>query len=263
MNPYIHLPKVPIVIGRQDFVVSRCRGKKVLHLGCVDSGLLRERFLSAKLMHQKLAEVATELWGIDIDADGISFLRSQGFDNLVVGDVCNLDKIPELQGQRFDVIVASKIIEHLMNPGLFLNAVDKLMIPGHTELIVTVPNAFRVSTLIQLLHGVEYVHPDHNYWFSYATVTNLLKKAGFEIREVYVYSFQSTRIIPESVSKFLVRKNASLAPRRKAESFPSNVWTRAIGYLKSLPRRLIVQVLYRRTPFWGDGIIVIAMKPGK
>jgi hypothetical protein len=28
MNPYISLPKVPIVIGRQDFVVSRCRGKK-------------------------------------------------------------------------------------------------------------------------------------------------------------------------------------------------------------------------------------------
>lgn len=193
MNPYIRLPKVPIVTGRQSFVISRCKGKKVLHLGCVDKGLLYERFSSGELLHQKLAEVSSELWGIDIDEDGISFLRSKGFNNLIVGDVCNLDKIPDLQEHIFDVIVASEIIEHLMNPGLFLEAVKKFMRPGHTELIVTVPNAFRLSTLIQLLHGVEYIHPDHNYWFSYATVTNLLKKAGFEIREVYVYSFEKNQ----------------------------------------------------------------------
>jgi hypothetical protein len=263
MNPYIHLPKVPIVIGRQDFVVLRCRGKKVLHLGCVDSGLLYERFLSKELMHQKLAEVAIELWGIDIDADGISFLRNQGFSNLIVGDVCNLDKIPELQGQLFDVIVASEIIEHLMNPGLFLDAVSKLMIPNHTELIITVPNAFRISTLIHLLRGVEYVHPDHNYWFSYTTVTNLIKKAGFEIREVYVYSFESTKIFPRVSQQIPWKKNAGPAPRPEVESSQSSAWSRVFRYLKSLPRRLVVRVLYRRTPFWGDGIIVIAQKPGK
>jgi predicted SAM-dependent methyltransferase len=263
MNPYISLPKVPIVIGRQDFVVSRCRGKKVLHLGCVDSGSLHERFLRGELMHQKLAEVAAELWGIDIDADGISFLRSQGFDNLVVGDVCSLDKIPEFQERSFDIIVASEIIEHLMNPGLFLNAVEKLMIPGHTELIVTVPNAFRISTLIQLWYGVEYIHPDHNYWFSYATVTGLLRKAGFEIKEIYVYSFESTKILSELVSKFFRRKNTRMTPRLKAESSSFTSRVQIIGYLKLLLRRLVMRVLYKRTPFWGDGIIVFVRKPGK
>ena len=203
MNPYIELPRVPIVIGRQDFVLERCRGKRVLHLGFADKDLFRERFLSGELMHQKLARVTGELWGIDTDVDGVSFLRSQGFDNLIVGDVCNLNNIPELQRQHFDIIVASEIIEHLMNPGLFLEAVKNLMISGDTELIATVPNAFRVSTLLWLLRGVEYVHPDHNYWFSYHTVTNLLRKSGLAIHEVYVYSFE--KILPCRIGKFLGR----------------------------------------------------------
>ena len=263
MNPYVKLPRVPILNGRQDFVIARCKGKRGFHLGCVDSGLLRERLLRGELMHQKLLKVAAELWGIDIDADGISFLRSRGFSNLLVGDVCNLDKIPELQGQRFDVIVASEIIEHLMNPGLSLEAVKNLMIPRHTQLIVTVPNAFRVSTLIHLLRGLEYVHRDHNYWFSYHTVTNLLRKGGFQVEEVYVYTFEPTTIFPHRISKSFVKRAviADVSLGSGARSLPSNRWIRAINYCKSAPRRLFVRLLYKTTPFWGDGIIVICRKP--
>lgn len=263
MNPYIELPKVPILVGRHDFVLERCKGKRVLHLGCIDSGLLQERFSSGELLHQKLAKVATNLWGIDIDADGITFLRNHGFNNLMVGDVCNLDKIPELQNQHFEVIVASELIEHLMNPGLFLEAVKKLMIPGHTELIVTVPNAFRVSSLLQLLDGVEYIHPDHNYWFSYHTITNLLTKGGFEIKEVYVYSFSYPKIFP--LSNLFGKRTSKYTPSSSSETrfLPSSIWARGILYFKSLPRRLFIRFLYKKTPFFGDGVVVVAkiMKP--
>lgn len=259
MNPYIKLPKVPIVVDRHDFVLEHCKGKRVLHLGCVDSGLLPERFFSGVLLHQELAKVADNLWGIDIDADGISFLRRHNFDNLIVGDVCKLDKIPELQDQYFDVIVASELIEHLMNPGLFLEAVKKLMIPGHTELIVTVPNAFRVSTLLQLLHGVEYIHPDHNYWFSYHTITNLLIKSGFEIKEVCVYSFSYPQILPSRLSR-LFGKETKCDPSSTSEmKFPqSSIWTQGIRYFRSIPSRLFIRFLYKKTPFFGDGIAVVA-----
>ncbi|MDH7596427.1 MAG: methyltransferase domain-containing protein [Methanothrix sp.] len=212
-------------------------------------------------MHQQLSTVAAELWGVDVDAEGIAFLRNQGFDHLIVGDVCNLDRIQELQGEVFDVIVASEVLEHLVNPGLFLTAVKNAMVPGRTELIVTVPNAFRVSTLIQLLRGIEYVHPDHNYWFSYATLTGLLKKTGFEIREVYVYSFESAQILPRRIGKFVKRDDSGIAPHVKKSRNRSAVWTQMLGYLRSLPRRLLVGALYRRTPFWADGIIVIATRP--
>ncbi len=261
MNPYIRLPKVPTVHGRQEFILARCRDKRVLHLGCVDAGLLHERFQRGELMHQELTRVASELWGIDIDSEGISFLRSKGFDNVGVGDICELDRIEELQQKSFDAIVASEVIEHLLNPGLFLNSVKAVMIPGKTELIVTVPNAFRVGTLLSLLRGVEYVHPDHNYWFSYHTVTNLLRKCGFEVAQVLVYSFQTSRM-PVGRAQG-ARGNGNQRNQDESELHPTPPYLhhRALAYLRSLPRRLVVSVLYKTTAFWGDGIIIVARVP--
>jgi SAM-dependent methyltransferase len=263
MNPYIRLPKVQVVNGRQELIVNRCRDKKVLHLGCVDVGLLSERFPSGGLLHQQLAAVAGELWGVDIDTDGVSFLRSQGFNNLVVGDICKLDEIEDLKGKHFDIIIASEVIEHLQNPGQFLNEVKTFMRSGKTELIVTLPNAFRIDTLIWLLRGVEYIHPDHNYWFSYHTATNLIRKGGLEIDEVYVYSFQPIGILPKKVRNFFNKKKENGLETIKLETATTPSWSvpflkRASAYFWSLPKRLVVSFLYRRTPFWADGIIIVA-----
>ena len=105
-------------------------------------------------MHQKLSDAANEIWGVDIDASGISYLSNKGFNNLIVADISKLDEIEIIQKQSFDVVVASEVIEHLQNPGLFLNSARSLMIPEKTEFIVTVPNAFRIDNLIWLLRGI-------------------------------------------------------------------------------------------------------------
>ena len=209
-------------------------------------------------MHQKLATVAEELWGVDIDASGIAFLQSVGFDHVFVGDVCELGQIAALEGQKFDTIVASEVIEHVLNPGALLRSARGLMIAGESELIVTVPNAFRIDTLIALFRGVEHVHPDHNYWFSYQTVTNLVRKSGYEISGLYVYSFQPCTILP-------ARRIHSTSSPRGSPPLPNNTGrsllqrrTRVFSYMKSLPRRILVAYLYKITPFWGDGLIVLA-----
>ena len=263
MNPYIALPRVPVIHGRQGFILKKCTGRRVLHLGCVDAGLLHVRLQRGELMHQKLAHVAGELWGVDIDAEGISFLRDQGFDNLAIGDICELERIQGLEDKKFDVIVASEVVEHLLNPGLFLTSVKALMIPEKTELIVTVPNAFRIATLLSLLRGVEYVHPDHNYWFSYHTITNLLRKCGLEISQVRVYSFQTSRILPGRTKRPLDSFDRCDQDEDDLNlSRPSpHLYRQALACLRSFPRRLVGFVLYRTTAFWGDGIIIVARVP--
>lgn len=260
MNPYIRLPRVSILKGRQSLILAQCEAKRVLHLGCVDAGLLHERFKSDALLHQKLVAIAEEVWGVDIDAEGITFLQDQGFDHLLVGDVCELDRITPLQGKTFDVIVASEVVEHLQNPGFFLNSVKALMTPGKTDLIVTVPNAFRLDTLIWLMRGVEYVHPDHNYWFSYYTLTNLLRKNGFRIEQTYVYSFQSGSVLPGPIRRLLQRGDVDSTEHKAlfSDSSRGSFIQRLVGYLKSLPKRVLVSFCYNRTPFWADGIIAIA-----
>jgi 2-polyprenyl-3-methyl-5-hydroxy-6-metoxy-1,4-benzoquinol methylase len=223
------LPRVPILRGRQDVVVERSRGKRVLHLGCVDAGLTSERLAEGGLLHGRLREVAAELWGIDSDAPGIELLRRHGFEKLLVADVRALSAEPALAGRRFDLVLAPEVLEHVDNSGLFLAHVHALL-AAQGELLVSVPNAFRLETLLGLLRGQERVHPDHIYWFSYHTVTNLLRRAGFTPTEVFAYSFE----------------DASLRPGLR--------WAR----LKTLPRRLLVRWLYSRTPFFADGIVVVA-----
>ncbi len=257
MNPHHPLPKVALVQGRHDIILSACRGKRVLHLGCVDSGLLTQRFAQNTLMHQKIAEVADGLWGVDIDPDGIKFLSEHGFTNLYIADLCALDEVEALNGQVFDVIVASEVIEHLLNPGLFLQSVKQLMLPGHTCLIISVPNAFRVDTLLWLLHGDEYVHPDHNYWFSYATICNLVQKSGFTIHDFYVYTFQSIHLLPRASHRKMEGGRPEVPSNNNpGERLKRSIWARAWIYIRSLPKRILVSFLYRQTHFWGDGLIL-------
>jgi predicted TPR repeat methyltransferase len=262
VNPYITLPKVPILTGRQDFIIERCRGRKVLHLGCVDTGLISERLASGEHMHQRLAVVASEIWGIDIDEEGINILKDYGFENLYVGDICYLEKIREIQGEEFDVILATEVIEHLMNPGLFLESVKTIMIPNHTELIISVPNAFRIANLLKLFfRNIEYIHPDHNYWFSYYTITNLIRKSGMEVKEVYVYSLEERDLLPEGIRFFFAKRKGNPAkPQRAEKSILTNL--KELGdFIGSLPRRLLVNYLYAKSSFWGDGIIVVCKRP--
>ena len=59
------------VVDRESFILSRCHGARVLHLGCVDSGLLEERLSCGNLLHAALAKASRDLWGIDLDAAGL------------------------------------------------------------------------------------------------------------------------------------------------------------------------------------------------
>ena len=256
MNIHTELPEARIFYGRQQPIIERCRGRRVLHVGCVDAGLLEERFARGELMHQKLAAVAADLWGVDIDEAGIAFLRDQGFAQVLAADATA--PVPALEGRRYDVIVVSEVLEHLQNPGLLLDVVRSWMTAGQTELIVTVPNAFRIDTLLGLLRGVETVHPDHNYWFSFRTATNLLIKARLEVADVAVYSLQPRGLLPDMLRPGGRSEHQAGAP---SPGTRPPFARRALGYFRSLPKRAVVSFLYRRSPFWGDGLILTARRP--
>ena len=111
---------IPVYIGRQDFVVEYATGKDVLHLGCVDEGLIEQKQQRGLWRHERIYRVANSLWGIDIDKKGIDRMRAQGYQNLFVADIENLNTVPEIFQQEFTLIVLTEVIEHLNNPGIFL-----------------------------------------------------------------------------------------------------------------------------------------------
>lgn len=259
MDPYTKLPRVPLLYSRQNLILTRCQGKRVLHLGCVDAGLLEERFARGELFHQKLHHVASELWGVDIDGSGITFLRDHGFANLVMADVCRIDDLSQIPRGVFDILVAGEVVEHLDNPGVFLDNLKTFMTHDHTELIITVPNAFRIDSLLWLLRGVEYVHPDHNFWFSYVTATNLLRKRGFMLTELYVYVLGQVGILPRARRQHASDIGQSTELNVGVHDHSTMSLSKRIPvYLLSVPRRLLASFLYNRTPFWGDGLILVS-----
>ncbi|MBO8161962.1 MAG: glycosyltransferase [Thermosipho sp. (in: Bacteria)] len=187
--------EVMIIYERKQFIAKYCKGKRVLHLGCVDSGLTEERMKQGQLLHAQLAKVTKKLWVLDIDKKGIDLLKKYGFDNLVVHD---LEKIDTLDiKEEFDVIVASEVLEHLSNPGLFLKGLYNKF--PNCELIITVPNAYSWVAMQSMVNRIETVHEDHKYYFSYQTLKTLLESHGFKIKKwgVYTWIYNNTKFQKE------------------------------------------------------------------
>jgi 2-polyprenyl-3-methyl-5-hydroxy-6-metoxy-1,4-benzoquinol methylase len=172
------------IVNREAFLIDSARGKKVMHLGCVDSGLLEARIEKEDLLHAKLARSSAELWGIDLDASGIERLRSLGYPNLVAGSA--EDPPASIPREAFDVVVAGELIEHVQNVGRFLVASAELLRPDGV-LIVTTPNALRFYNPIPALFGLELVHPDHVAWFSPKTLRRAAEMSGLSVKASYVY----------------------------------------------------------------------------
>lgn len=189
----IKLPSCKVV-NKENVIINNCKGKKVLHLGCVDYPLIMEPVMKNNLLHTRIIEVAEKVLGIDISQKGIEFLNEKyGIDNIIHGDV---EKLSELNIKpEFDVVVIGELLEHLANPGLLLHELEKIC-TQKTLIIITVPNAFSAKSFLRVMMKKELVHSDHVAYYSLRTIYSLTKKFDFEIISVNSYlSLSKKKII--------------------------------------------------------------------
>lgn len=177
------------LVQRLELIKSICIGKKVLHLGCTNWPYTNEALDAEMLLHVELSRVANELYGFDFDQEGIDVLAARGFGNLFRADLEKLDEVD--LDETFDVIIAGEMIEHLNNPGLFLNGIKRFM-NAETQLVITTINAYSgMRFWVYGLRGgggtVEPVHPDHVAYYSYSTLKLLLERQGFHIDRFAFY----------------------------------------------------------------------------
>ncbi len=167
-----------VVFNRYRYLAEQVQGKKLLDLGCAGDGGLADK---RNWLHDYLRVSASTTLGLDSDARKIEQLAQDGYD-VVHGDASAFS-LPE----RFDVIVAAELIEHLSNPGLFLDCVSRHLTAGG-ELIVTTPNATSLIFFLQtLVLGREIDNPFHVALYTQTKLKNLLERHGFEvIRSVFL-----------------------------------------------------------------------------
>lgn len=181
------------LVQRLDFIRETCKGKRVLHLGCTNYPYTRDAIDSNMLLHFELEKIAGELYGFDFDQAGLDILTEHGTKNLYRADLEKLEDVP--LDMTFDVIVAGEMIEHLNNPGMFLEGIKRFMNES-TVLVITTINAYcGMRFFIYGLRGrgglAEPVHPDHVAYYSYSTLSLLLKRYDLAIDKFMFYDLGS------------------------------------------------------------------------
>jgi SAM-dependent methyltransferase len=121
--------------------------------------------------HALLKKAAHAVYGVDI-------ILPAGFDNnyylQASAEDFNFDR-------KFDVIVALDLIEHLSNPGLFLQCCKRHLKPEGT-IIITTPNAFNLFSLIEkITHKEPNINTDHTLYLNKPTLDTLLRKNGLRV----------------------------------------------------------------------------------
>lgn len=169
------------------------RGKRVIHVGCVDhsEGVIRRKWERGQWLHARIDAVAQRCLGVDIDAAGVDFVREElGYEDVYCIDMLR-DEAPEIHGECWDVLLLGEVIEHVDNPVAFLLGLQKRYAHCVDQLVITVPNAFRFKNLRLAWRNVERINTDHRYWFTPYTIAKVLYRAGYETREFYLVNLQS------------------------------------------------------------------------
>jgi len=223
------LPRAEIV-DRIEWLVDRCRDKRVIHVGFADAGFRQEQGRAGSWLHERLDDVATELVGVDADRAGVEAARRDGYEAHLV-DATDPASVAATDIGPGDIVLAGEVIEHLGAPGPFLDAMAELCGPDG-RLIITTPNAYGlVNVVASMTRRVEVNHPDHVVMFTWRTLTELLRRHGWTPVETATY-------VPA------LRERGD---RSRLEAFAVNTVLRAERLLGRLGR-----------PFSADGLIIVA-----
>ena len=166
---------------KDQFILDRCRGKRVLDVGCVNHTL--EAALRPDWRHAQLSKVATSVVGLDYEKEAVRELCARGW-NIIAADAQNFD-IRDKYPEGFDVVVASELIEHLPNPGSFLSCAKNHLAPGGV-ILVTTPHAYGFAFFLEILiWGEERINDDHTMTFSRKNLLQLLHRCGLKELEFH------------------------------------------------------------------------------
>jgi SAM-dependent methyltransferase len=185
-----------LIYDKACLITRYAAGKRVLDAGCGGGP-------GDTALQSEIAGAAGYYAGVELDAGKTSFMREKGF-NVIQGDVQTV----ELH-EKFDVVYAGEIIEHLSNPGMFLDNMARHL-SDDGVLIITTPNFYFSSMLLRLLSLKEIpINPEHTCWFDPTTIRALAKRHGFQPERVIYYQ-SSPRLLMNLLAKLNHRTARSI-----------------------------------------------------
>lgn len=176
--------------SRIDVLAQQVAGKQVIHVGCVDHGPagIRKKIERGRWLHQTLSEAAERCFGVDLDDEGIGYMREQlGYTDVAAADIAE-QPCPPLMAQHWDYLLLPEVLEHIGNPVQFLEVLRRRFCDRVAEMVITVPNAFARRNFRLARRGIERINSDHRFWFTPYTLTKVVMDAGLEPRRISLCS---------------------------------------------------------------------------
>ena len=203
------------------------KDKKVLEIGPATgdtSKVLRER--------------GCRVTGVEIDPVAAE-ICAQFCERMIVGNVEELDLESLLAGEKFDVVLFSDVLEHLVNPARILTTAASLLAPGG-YVCASIPNVAHGSVRLSLFAGqFRYTEKGlldrtHLRFYSKDGVEELFASAGFVIQD-----WQRTEVDLFATELEL-----------KEENYPRIL----IDALRATPEYMTYQFVVKAQPVSDDGL---------
>jgi 2-polyprenyl-3-methyl-5-hydroxy-6-metoxy-1,4-benzoquinol methylase len=198
----------------------------VLDVGC-GTGVNLTRPLAEKFP-------VIKFYGVDSDESSIDYACTHSTVNLSF-----YKDMSQIGNLKFDLIIASEVIEHIDNPFTFLNEISGMLtengrviltLPngyGPSEIMSTIENLMRISGVFKILRKIlkgqlhELYSPHHKdtlavsphiNFFSYKSILFIITKSGFKIKKMesraIVCGFGFEHLLKHP---FLIKINTNLA----------------------------------------------------
>lgn len=119
------------------------------------------------------------VYGIDISEEACKYAKEALKLNVLNCDLINT----KFENNFFDVICLIGVIEHLLDPVSYLKEINRISKDDGLVLITTL----NIEGVVKRLNLFEYKPPEHIFYFSKKSISNLLNKNGFLVEKVSLY----------------------------------------------------------------------------
>jgi len=157
------------------FFAPYWNGRSVLDVGCAGQGY---DISHPAWLHGIVCRSARYCVGLDHDKGAVDAANRAGY-QLVHADAQRFSF-----QERFEVVNALDVIEHLEDPKGFFGSVSECLLPGGVLLLSTPNPWFFMRTLRCFLKNTGGANPDHVTWFCTETISELLRRNGFAVERI-------------------------------------------------------------------------------
>jgi hypothetical protein len=170
-----------------DLLCELVKDKKIIHVGCLDHNIetVKHKLKRKKWLHSRLCKSASRCHGIDIEKEGIEFIREKlGYHDTSCANIFSDEFVSFIGKDTWDYLLIPEVLEHMDEPSGFLRAVGEKYGGTFSKIIITVPNGISQDNWKFARKGMEVINSDHCFWFTPYTLAKTVINAGLSVEEI-------------------------------------------------------------------------------